>query len=268
VSVADQTWRRQFRYDQQTLTEYLAVENRLGKQVVGVVIEGLLKGRRSEYPEDSGIWRHSSPLVYCWYRQGEPPMTPNEFYARYVWTCKEPHDTGGKRSKQCPGGVTHRLSGVHKEPVEAVYPGGIIAWIDHLMVTDPELVQQQFITLEPIIRSEWEVERWKRQVLPHEVEISHKAKLVHIHELPTGGAYQGNQVLATASEARAGFILDEPNLEYLDTLFPMVTGHGNCLRPSQCPYLDVCWGTADPGDGTRFKPRVPNHPKELELVKL
>lgn len=235
VSSADKTWRQQWRYDQQTLTEFFAVENRIGKQVTGTIIQGLVKGRRSEYPEGSGIWHHSSPLVWLWYRGGEPPMTADEFYGRYAWRCSEPHMTAGKRPKECPGGVDHRLSGVHKEAAEDVYPGGIIAWIDHLMREDSELVRQQFVTLDPISRSEYEVERWKRQVLPKELD----------HAL--------------AAEATVG---DGGDDVWLDYHFPMVTGHGNCLRPSSCPMLDICFGTADPDDATKFKPRVPNHPAE------
>lgn len=241
VSSADKTWREQWRYDQQTLTEFIAVENRIGKQIVGTIIQGLIKGRRAEYPEGSGIWHHSSPLVWLWYRQGEPPMTADEFYGRYAWTCKEPHMTAGKRSKECPGGVSHRLSGVHKAAAEDVYPGGIIAWIDYLMREDPELVRNQFVTLEPISRSEFEVERWKRQVLAREIGHVQAAQVVEAMEL------------VDPVEA-AGM---------LDYHFPMVTGHGNCLRPSECAMKDVCWGTADPDDMTKFKLRSPNHPAEV-----
>jgi hypothetical protein len=255
VSTADQKWRQQWRYDQQTLTEYIACENRLGKQVVGVIIEGLLKGKRSEFPEDSGIWRHSSPLVYCWYRAGEPPMTEPEFYARYKWTCTEPHNVGAPKKdgsyRQCPGGRNHSLSGVYKEQVEKVYPGGILAWIDHLIATDLEIVERQFVTLEPITRSDWEVERWKRQVLHRELRVSDHS-------------YSVNQAIANPimddRPAEAG--------ELLDHYFPMRTSHGNCLRPSQCAYFDICWGAADPDDPSKFKARVPNHPAENTLWQI
>jgi len=254
VSTADQKWRQQWRYDQQTLTEYIACENRLGKQVVGVIIEGLLKGKRSEYPEDSGIWRHSSPLVYCWYRAGEPPMTPDTFDARYKWTCKEPHDIGAPKKdgtyRQCPGGRNHSLSGVYKEQVEKVYPGGILAWIDHLIATDLEIVERQFVTLEPITRSDWEVERWKRQVLHRELRVSDHAQSV-------------NHAVENKNDC-----CELAAVEYLDHYFPMRTSHGNCLRPSQCAYFGICWAVDDPDDPAKFKPRIPNHPAESTLWQI
>lgn len=243
VSIADEKWRKGWRYDQQTLTEFMAIENRLGKQVTGTVIEGLLKGRRSEYPEGSGIWTHNNPLVWLWYRAAEPPMTEAQFEARYAWECKEPHGrvlTKGARAGQmeCPGGRTHKLSGVHKAPVADVYPGGIPAWIDHLIATDPEIVSRHFILLEPLTRSDYEVERWKRQVLQNEVKHTWAAEQIAASEDPESAEAQ------------------------LDYHFPMVTGHGNCIRPWECPYLNVCWGTADIDDSTLFRPRSPNHPKE------
>ena len=170
------TWRRQWQYDMQTLTEFIAVENRIGKQVVGTIIEGLLKGSRKEYPEDSGIWHHTSPLIWLWYREGEPPMSEPSYQGRYKWTCREPHMTTGKRPKMCPGGVNHSNAGHYKESVSKVYPGGIIAWIDDLVANDRELVERQFVTLEPIMRTPLAIERWKRMTLAREAQISRAAE--------------------------------------------------------------------------------------------
>ena len=50
----------------------------------------------------------------------------------------------------------------------------------------------------------------------------------------------------------------------LDYYFPMSTGHGNCISPSECQFLGVCHGVADPDDRTLYQIRVPNHPRELE----
>lgn len=238
VSTADKTWRQQWRYDQQTLTEYIATENRLGKKINGVVIEGIVKGRRAEYPEGSGQWKHSCPLVWLWFREGEPPMTPPEFYGRYKWACREPHVMGN--GKRCPGDKNHSLSGVHKRAAQEVYPGGVMGWVDWLVSNDREIVEQQFVVLEPISRSEFEVERWKRQVLARELMVSETARMV-------------NQALKD----------DGDQLNLLDHYFPMATGHGNCVRPSECMFLGTCWGSADPTDSGVYRPRTPNHPGEL-----
>ena len=151
--------------------------------------------------------------------------------------------------RQCPGGRNHSLSGVYKESVEKVYPGGILAWIDYLVATDPEIVERQFVTLEPITRSDWEVERWKRQVLHRERDTYHQAQ--NINSVLTMPAVDGGTA---------------PAVELLDYWFPMKTHGGNCIRPGECPYLNICWGSADPDDQHKFQARVPNHPRELEVI--
>lgn len=237
----DNKWKQGFRYDQQVLMEAYVCEEDIKQQVGGVVIHGLAKGSKKEYPEGSGKWQHSSPLIYCWYRPGDPPMTEPEFHARYNYTCTEPHLVGKPNKagvrKECPGGVNHKLSGVYKERVESVYPGGIPAWIAYLWQVDPELVREQMIELEPISRSAYEIERWKRMVIQREVEISKHAQLT-----------------------MEAITSDNPSaVNMLDYYFPMHTGHSNCLWPRPCQFLDCCWGTADPDDPDRFKPRIPNH---------
>lgn len=242
VSVADKKWREQWAFDQQTLTEYISTEARVGQEVRGVIILGLLKGRRTEYPEDSGIWRHTSPLVYCWVKRGDGINDMDDFRARYKWSCTGPHRLGNGR--QCSGFKNHTLSGYHKEPVAECYPGGIQAWIAYLMETDPELVRQQIITLPPINRSPYEVERWKRMVVPVEDSIHRTAGIVN-HLLDTGQLFEA--------------------VVQLDAHFPMYTGHGNCLRPGQCEFFGTCHRSDNPDDTTLFEPRKPNH--ELERSK-
>ena len=256
VSRADQKWRQMFRYDMQTLTEAAAVENRIGEQVAGVVIEGLVKGKKSEYPEGSGKWQHSSPLIYCWYKDGEPPMVPPDYRPRYQWTCSEPHSTGGRgRNSECPGGRLHRLSGYRKERIQSVYPGGIIAWIDYLLVNDRAVIEEQFITLEPIMRSPWEVERWKRQVLARELDYSRATAAIEQQE---------RMAAVTSGDAKADAVATYHAL--MDYHFPMISGHGNCLQPGECPFIHVCWGAESIDDSSLFVAREANHPAEGEIM--
>lgn len=236
VTNADKDWLEQWRYDQQTLTEYIAVENRIGKQVVGTIITGLVKGRKSEWPEDSGNWSHNNPMIYQWIKDNGGSI---DYQAKYKWKCNGPHPLS-RGSKECPGGQNHTRSGYYKGAVADKFPGGIIAWIDHLMATEPETLSPYFITLPPISRSDWEIERWKRQTLAREIEDVNKAAEI-------------NRMISIEPDTAA--IL-------LDHYFPMVTGHGNCIRLSRCPMLDVCWGSVDVDDQSIFKPRDYNHPKE------
>lgn len=241
VSDAGKSWREQWRYDMCTLSECLGVEERLSREagspvkLGGVIIQGLLKGRHQEYPQGSGRYEHNSPLIRCWYRQGEPPMTENEYYplTRYEYDCVDPHLMGNGR--RCPGGKHHRLSGVVKRLVRDVYPGGVEAWIQWLAGNDPDVLRSQIVELPPILRSDYDIERWKAQTIPREV--------------------------AYASAA-------EDNIE---VNFPMASGD-QCTnsfgRP--CTMLDLCWGTAsdDPIASGLYKWRTPNHKAEREALSI
>src|ERR1022692_199342 len=88
VTNADKDWLEQWRYDQQTLTEYVAAENRIGKTIVGTIITGLVKGRKSEWPEDSGNWSHNNPMIYCWMKDNGGEV---DYQAKYKWRCDSPH---------------------------------------------------------------------------------------------------------------------------------------------------------------------------------
>jgi hypothetical protein len=194
TGTADDKWIRQWRYDQLTLTEYIAVEN-----------------------------------------------SDNDYQAKYKWRCELPHLMS--KGKECPGGQNHTRSGYHKVSVADSYPGGIIAWIDHLTSTDISVLQPYFITLPPITRSEWEVERWKRQTLAREIDDTNHAREI--------------ERLITIEPDTAALLLDH--------YFPMSSAHGNCFEwNTPCQYLDICWGSADPDDPIKFKRREYNHPREGE----
>ncbi len=120
----------------------------------------------------------------------------------------------------------HRLGkGWRKVPVWRAYPGGTRAWIAYLLARDPSALREQFIVLDPILRAdrEEEVERWKRET--------------------------------RIKEADCYYSRPED--------FYMHTGHGNCIRPSRCSYLPLCWEGADP-EGELYTIRVPNHRTEVE----
>jgi hypothetical protein len=227
VAEANDIWREQWSYDMQTLTEPLATEAHYGDRCSGVVIEGIVKGKRLEYPEGSGIRTHNSPLTQCWYEEGDPPVKRPDWKSlrEYAYVDSE--------------GKSRRLGrGYRKRSVADVYPGGIAAWVAQLPV---EVVHDSFIVLPAILRSAYQIERWKGQVLPREVGIGRRAQSSNNCKLD---------------------LLD--TTFYLDEAFPMSSAHGNCLRPGRCAYLDICWGSAgaDPY-GTGFRKRVPNHPDEL-----
>ncbi len=184
----------------------------------------------------SGNYHWESPLLWPWKREGGS-INADEWYPRYEWSCVGPHKMGN--GKQCPGGKQHKLSGVHKANAAAEFPGGAAAWIAFLVDNDQEFLENQFVELTPIMRSPYEMEQWKRQVLPRELEIrEHRDYICNI-----------------------GY---EDMDDMLDRWFPMSTSDGNCIWPSNCVMKDTCWGTVDPDEeGSGFVPRDPNHPAEF-----
>jgi PD-(D/E)XK nuclease superfamily len=212
----DRLWQEQWKYDPQTLSEVLPVEKRLGEKVSGVLIEGLVKGEELEYPKGSGEWYYNSPLIWAWHNETGKPHPRGDWSARYEW-----QDEDG----------SHRLGkGWRKAAVWESFDGGVAAWIEHLAQSDPMVLEEQFVPLPPILRSDWEIERWTKQV-----------------------AYQERDIREASCLLRS----DE---------FPMHTGHGNCIRPSRCPFIPICWEGADPDD-ERYRPRTPNHSTELVQIE-
>lgn len=243
------TWREQWALDMSTLSEPLAVDRWLGRdRCAGVCIDGLITGEVLEYPKGSGHFYHNTPLLYAWFRGGDPPVSEDEWYQRYEWSCTRPHKLGNGR--KCDGGRTHKLSGVVKESVEKRYPGGIIGWIDFLYENDRALLEEQLIELPPIMRSEYHIERWKRQVLGREVKIAGESRLMQFVR-----ASKIDEPVEPGDPATFS--------QTLDYKFPMHTASGNCLRPGKCMAYDLCWGNAasDPTN-LGYKYRTPNHPQE------
>lgn len=229
VGEANGWWLEQWRHDMQTLSEMLPIEAKLGQRVSGVLIEGIVKGRKSvQYPKDSGQWYNSSPFCWAWKKSAAPPFPP-EYAGRYEW-----NDMTGN----------HRLGkGWQRTPVFQDPDMGGNRWMLWLLQHDPQLVEQQFVALPPILRQDYEVDQWLRQAKARESAIAYHADLIQ---------------LATD---------DEEARNLLDAHFPMHTGGGNCIRPNQCQFYNICWGPArhDPLN-SGYQIRKPNHPKEAEVL--
>lgn len=247
-SVADpnERWRSGFQRDMQTLTETLAVESRLGVKVDGVVIEGLVKGKNSEYPKGSGFWQSGSKLIYAWVKEssgvlpGESAGT--EYASSWDYQCINPHVMGN--NKRCPGGRDHTLSkgsGWRKRPVRDAYPGGVIGWLDYLLRSEPSTLESYFLQLPAISRDEFQVERWKRQKL-----VAEKVRQDHAAEVDEAFLAGDNQ---------KAYIL-------LDYYFDQFEGY----QCSGCSYESLCWEADSPFYEDKWKPRIPNHKMEAEML--
>lgn len=248
TSDPSEKWRLSFSRDQQTLTEAIAVENRLGIKVDGVIIEGLVKGKNSEYPKGSGFWQSSSMLIYAWVKDTTDVSLPGEqggleYATSWDYTCTSPHIMGN--NQRCPGGRNHTLrKGFRKRPVRDCFNGGVYGWIDYLARNDPATLEGYFLQLPPITRDAFQVEVWKRQKLHREKERQDHAALV-------------DEAFLKGDKQEAYLLLDH--------FFDQNTGY-QCLS---CAYNGLCFEAGNPLDESQWTARTPNHVIEAEhLVQI
>jgi hypothetical protein len=250
------------RYDTQSISEVLAAQTRYDHaafpeqpiQIDGVIYDLLIKGpRKVEYPKGSGVWHNASPLIWCYQKEGQTGITDNEIAARWEWSCTEPHKMAN--GHKCEGHKDHKLGkGWFRKLVTEVFPS-IEAWFDWLEENEPGLIEQQFQTLAPIMRTPYDVERWKRCVLTEEWGIAERADA------------------AREAIVEHGF---SGAASTLDTLFPIHTAKGNCFWPSKCQMFMICWGAPaddllqiEGNDGQPlFAPRKANHPENTTFAEV
>ncbi len=224
VSQVNQMWLENFKTDQQTISEVLPIEARLGKEVAGVQIEGLTKGAQAvDWPKGAGHKHHASPLIWGYLK--EEGGLDEDWQAKWEWK----DEAGNNR----------RLGkGFNRQRISERYPGGIPEWISYLYQTENELLRAQFPSPPLISRSANELEEWQAQVKYRETEIGNA--LVHIN----GGA-AGNVLAQVFPKHTTGCAYD-------------------AQFHSKCPCYSLCWGSqgADPIGCGEFQYRVPNHPEE------
>jgi len=229
---ADERWVSQWPLDMQTLSEVVAVEDRLTNEAVedgdvvlpvklsGVIILGLLKGEQLQYPVGSGNWYHNSPLIWAWHNESGKVHPRGEWSARYEWSDDEGNHRLGK--------------GWVKREIWLHYPEGVKGWVRHLLETDPALLEEQVVQLPPILRSEQQIQSWKDTVV-------HAERQIRANRRDYDNGYMGLS---------------------LDAFFPMSTSSGNCLWPGKCFAFPICHENASPDDDTLYQIRTANHPQE------
>ena len=232
TSQANTMWLENFKTDQQTISEVLPVEARLGREVAGVQVEGLVKGQqRVEWPRGSGHRYHSSPLV--WGYMLEAGGLDLEWKAQFEWV----DEAGNNR----------RLGkGWNRQRVATTYLGGVAEWVGYLYQSEPELLRSQFISPPLITRSAQELEEWQEQVKYREVEVHNALVQIGLNSQTDSCAVPG----------------------ILAHVFPKHT-LGCAYDPqfhSKCPCYGLCWGSEgnDPIGCGSFKYREPNHPERVD----
>lgn len=234
ASMTGKKWVQEWQHDMQVISEVEAASERYGS-ISGVLIYGLVKGQRKEYPVGSGNWYHNTPLCWGWHRAGTSPTGGDEWATRY--------ETDGKRLGK----------GFRKVSTWDNYPGGLKGWLRFVELTDPELLKEQFVLLPAITRTTEDVGEWQMSTLPREADI-HKAAGV-IAEYEKRALEPGNTTAV------------QYGLRVLNSEFPKHTAGGNCVWPSRCMAYELCWGgaAADPLN-SGYEVRQPNHPAENEEV--
>lgn len=208
-------------------------------QVMGVKMEFALKGRRSEYPEGSGRWTFSNPLIRPWKKADDLGRGGTQYAVKYEFK----DDMGGN----------HRL-GKGWTRINIWEDMGVKNWIEMLASESIQGFQpgyalaNQFVLPMEIYRNEHDMERWQRQIVAQEKRVAEGRELVLDHN-----------------------IHPEVFEEYLDEYFPMHTK--SCDWPTRCFYQDVCFGPDsylhNPISSGLYTVRTPNHKTELSyLVQL
>lgn len=155
VGTADDRWLKSWEVDMQLMTELLAAERRHGHEFGGVIIEGLIKGRRMPEKNDVGDvvgYRDQTPLLYGYKHDADPPLAPLEYSHEYT-----------------------RRKGWHRFPVwKEQFPsaGGMSPlsyWVNWL---PEEVVEAQFTLVPPIMRDPGRIESCVRQIVAIERNIA------------------------------------------------------------------------------------------------
>jgi hypothetical protein len=200
-------------------------------RILGVKMVYLLKGRREEYPDDSGQWVTSSPLIRGWYREG---ITGTEFAWRYKWFGPDTYPDSGKL-------CGHTLGKGWKRFNVWEHPGGVKAWIDLLAsgTVQPDAGDPLATIVyepQPYYRNQQDLEDWHQQA----------------------AAQEGN--IATCAFSVA---IETPSIlrQVLNSNFPQ--HRHSCDYPSKCQFQEICFGDqtmlTNPLASGLYERRVPNH---------
>lgn len=230
VGTADERWIRQWETDMQLMTELLAAERRHGGTFGGVIIEGLVKGRRMPEKNDVGDvvgYRDQTPLLYGYKCDADPPLRALEYSHEYT------RRKGWYRFPVWNEPFQGSVAGFGNVSYEASHLSPLQYWINWL---PEEVVEGQFQVVPPIMRDPERIESCVRQIVAIERRIARAM------------SYSGD--------------LNDPDTRafLLDNEFPQNTAE--CHWPSRCQCYDMCWtnGVAeDPAGSGLYQARTDHH---------
>jgi len=205
-------------------------------QVSAVKMEFALKGRKSEYPEGSGRYSYSNPLIRPWKK--DDVLNSTQWAFKY-----EVKDDFGH---------SHRL-GKGWLRVNIWEDIGVKAWIEHLANNTVQgfepgkAIEGQFVLPMEYYRNDEDIQSMKRQV-----------------------AYQEKRIRQGMADIQfeLGHFTGEYLPALLDNHFPMSTK--SCDWPKKCAYQEICYGPKaylhNPISSQIYQIREPNHPIEAQLL--
>ena len=176
VAQADERWLRGWEVDMQLMTELLAAERRHGGVFGGVIIEGLIKGRRM--PEKNSVgdvtgYRDTTPLLYGYKCDADPPLVRQEYAYEYT------------RRKGWYRFPVWKERGFLMDGTVGLASSALEYWINWL---PEEVVEAQFTIVPPIMRDEQRIESKVRQIV-------HMENLIHAGNIAVASCSNHNEVL-------------------------------------------------------------------------
>lgn len=198
---------------------------------MGVTMQYALKGRREEYPKESGRYTYNNALIRPW-RKGEDLEG-----AHYAFKFEIEDELGSK----------HRL-GKGWNRINIWEDMGVKEWIEKLANEEIQGFPMGYALLRQLalpvdfFRHDEDIEEWAISTEAEEVEVARKANLV-----------------------RKALVTNPKNYQReLAKNFPKHTK--SCDWPSKCIYQEICFGptayTFDPISSQIFTIREANHPTE------
>ena len=202
-------------------------------RISGVRMEYIIKGRREEFPAESGHWEQYSPLIRGYVKEG---ITCPEFGWKREW--KDPSDGRSRKLDYRTWKAFHVWE----------QPGGVKAWIDLLATgtVQPEAgecLPSQFVTPMPYFRDEDDLRNFYEQTVYQERQIAE-----HLVQID-GAEHEGERK------------------SLLNQFFPQY--RRSCDWPSPCAYIECCYSTnvgADPVGSGLFREREPHHTTEHGII--
>lgn len=236
--------------------------------IMGITMHIALKGRKSEYPQGSGVWSYSNPLIRPW-KKADDLGGVDQYAFLYEY--------------QDPMGGNHRL-GKGWRRVNIWEDMGVKEWVEVLKTQslqgmDPMRgVSGQFVLPQDYYRNEEDMKDLQEEIVGQEETIAEGVRLLReaLGEYPQGpdaqavpvgsGAPGGDQEGYSVSEGSGGGAASkQARLRWiLGKYFRKQTK--SCDWPTKCEYQPVCFGpreyTLNPISSELYQIRTPNHPIE------